>query len=451
MHDLTELEIVTIMLALLYTFVVSWKPLLLYALENDIVKYTLYEVTAYNQRERAFLYSLHINNDKYIFVNGVTNEAAIPIYVIVKECCLELFEKDLYANNIDFTYIKSNILWDKPNSKLKSSGNKNSTPINSFYNSFKMKLWIEVKLKKHSMFSKIIIGKTYETKDLIAIKMSVGKKKCAVLVVGGEEGRDWMSPAIILNFIENILESKELINKLLEYCDFYFLPVFNADGYEYSLRKDKLWVKNRKVFFPKKMCNDRVAIGVNIDRNWFFNKASNLYAGERPISEEEPQALFRFMNNMANNLLMYINVRSFDRLITIPYGYTTEYSNNHLILMEILSATCDKLYNIHNATYFYGNTANILYNFSGNSADWVKEKFNIPIVMTVYLKFKDHLFPNETHIQPLTKQFTSIMVEILPVVNNIYGPLFSNHKSCFKFTNRFIIASLLLHTLINIH
>lgn len=63
---------------------------------------SLYEVTAFNSQERAFLYYLYVKEEMIVFLNGITNEAALPMDVVVDECCTRYFEEKLIANNIEY-------------------------------------------------------------------------------------------------------------------------------------------------------------------------------------------------------------------------------------------------------------------------------------------------------------------------------------------------------------
>lgn len=62
----------------------------------------LYEITAFNDHERSVLYNFQTSNESVIFLNGVTNEAAMPMYVIVENCCLHEFEQRLRFEGIEY-------------------------------------------------------------------------------------------------------------------------------------------------------------------------------------------------------------------------------------------------------------------------------------------------------------------------------------------------------------
>lgn len=66
--------------------------------------YTIYEITAYNNRERAMLYTFHVKDTNIIFLNDVTNEAALPMNVAVRDDFQEDFENLLNVFNIQYHY-----------------------------------------------------------------------------------------------------------------------------------------------------------------------------------------------------------------------------------------------------------------------------------------------------------------------------------------------------------
>lgn len=103
----------------------------------------------------------------------------------------------------------------------------------SFLDWSKLLTWVDNRCNKHNILQKITMGSTYEKRDMLLLKLSTGGNKPAVFIMGGEQGRDWMSTAIVLNFINSLLENPEEI--MLRQFDFYFLPVFNPDGYDFTM------------------------------------------------------------------------------------------------------------------------------------------------------------------------------------------------------------------------
>ncbi|XP_072935948.1 zinc carboxypeptidase A 1-like [Epargyreus clarus] len=254
----------------------------------------------------------------------------------------------------------------------------------------------------------------------------------AIFIVAGEEGRDWLSSALVLNYINKILESATSPESLLNYYEFYFIPIINPDGFVYSKQEDRFWAKNRKVFQPSRLCSENnAAVGVNIDRNWFFQSGhsinaicNSIYIGNRPLSEEETRALSYILNKIAINLMAFVNLRGFGNLIALPYADRSEISSNHYVVLEIMKHVSSIINKQYNTSYPVGTTENYFYNFSGNMADWVKRNLNIPIVLTLYMN-NGKFLPQEDQILPLSNHLDLLLNITLTISRDIYGSLYN--------------------------
>ncbi|XP_064076843.1 carboxypeptidase O-like [Vanessa tameamea] len=269
-----------------------------------------------------------------------------------------------------------------------------------------------------------------------------------------------MSSALILNLFSELINSTSSLNSLLSKFDFYLLPILNPDGFVFSKKQDRLWSKNRRDIYPQKKCHHgKFPIGVNIARNWFFEKSSkmideecnSIYVGHKTLSEEESQALSYVLNSLALDMIAFINVKGFGRYITVPYGHTTSLANNHDIMMEILRSTCSKVLENHNITYYVGTTSYYFYNFSGNMADWVKFKLNTPVVYTVYLEDENTVLPLPSQINPLKAQLFTILNESMFISQDIYGPLFNNEVNTFSFYIKHVYNIYMFNSVLNIY
>ena len=95
------------------------------------------------------------------------------------------------------------------------------------------------------------IGKSYEGRDLLMIKISSGGSgNPAVLVDAGIHAREWIAPAMALYIINQLVENNAKNSDLTTGLDWYILPVLNPDGYEYSHTS----VRNSALLPLKKPC-----------------------------------------------------------------------------------------------------------------------------------------------------------------------------------------------------
>ncbi|XP_063891027.1 carboxypeptidase O-like [Helicoverpa armigera] len=280
-----------------------------------------------------------------------------------------------------------------------------------------------------------------------------------------------MSSAILLNFVDYILEKKLNVDVLTMHYDFYILPLLNPDGFEYSITRKFYWSPNRKVYFPKTACPKNVtACGISLSRNWFLSpdigklllfftrhflvrdeECDPVYSGSKSLSEEETSGLAKFLDSIALEMLAFINVRGFENLVTIPYGYSNQHCNNYPVLMDILSSVHDRVNAEHNKTFFYGTASSFFYNFTGNVADWVKKKLNTPIVYTIYMNSAHYVLPNAEEVGPRTDELSTMMKEIVLLAGNIYSPLFNSQARHFIqiFVITIHISNILLIAILN--
>jgi len=74
-----------------------------------------------------------------------------------------------------------------------------------------------------------------------------------IFFVSGIHAREWISPAAVTYFINELVTKSNNYWDILQAVDFYFFPVVNPDGYEFTFESDRLWRKTRFFkFFPKK-------------------------------------------------------------------------------------------------------------------------------------------------------------------------------------------------------
>lgn len=107
---------------------------------------------------------------------------------------------------------------------------------NAFLDWDTMRHWIHNKTKNSPYLELQVLAKTYQKREVIGLKISTGRGKPVIVVVGAEVGRDWITTAIILNYINHLLTHAQT-DKLVEHYDFYFIPVANPDGYVYSFEQ----------------------------------------------------------------------------------------------------------------------------------------------------------------------------------------------------------------------
>jgi len=180
-------------------------------------------------------------------------------------------------------------------------------------------------------------------------------------------------------------------NVILNSVDWYFLPVLNPDGYEYTHTQDRLWRKSRS----KHDGND--CLGVDLNRNFDFHwgengvkddPCANTYHGPHPFSEPEANATARFMLENRSRIRAYITLHSYSQLMLTPYGYTEDLPDDYEQLEALGKRAVKALENVHGTEYEVGAPSHILYSNSGSSRDWAKGVPEIKYSYTIELRDK---------------------------------------------------------------
>lgn len=167
------------------------------------------------------------------------------------------------------------------------------------------------------------IGRSFEGRPIKLLKISnKNPNNKAIFVEGGIHANEWVSPAAVTYIINQFVTNYQNESLSIKNIDWYFVPVLNPDGYEYSYNVERLWRKNRS---RSKNC-----IGVDLNRNWGYNWGKNgsssdpcsgIYRGRKPFSEPETIAIANmFLQNPDINWIGYIAVQSYGQHILYPWG-----------------------------------------------------------------------------------------------------------------------------------
>lgn len=85
--------------------------------------------------------------------------------------------------------------------------------------------------KNNVIVHKLTIAKTFEQRDVYLIKILKKQANPGVFIVGGEDGTDWTSSAVIAELINRLNEDRI---ELLDLFNFYLVPILNPDGFNHS-------------------------------------------------------------------------------------------------------------------------------------------------------------------------------------------------------------------------
>jgi carboxypeptidase A4 len=241
------------------------------------------------------------------------------------------------------------------------------------------------------------------------------------------ESREWISPAVVTFIIDNYAENWSEQNEEIKNIDWYFLPVMNPDGYEYTHIKDRLWRKNRR---SNIFCD-----GVDLNRNYGYqwggqgasrNPCTETYAGSGPFSEPETKAVQLFLSNSAKNFKASVSIHSYGQYILYPWGYDRKMTQDHNDLDLIGKKGAEAMKLVNGNQYTVGPAGSTLYPAAGGSDDWAKGTMKIKYSYTLELRDTGH----HGFLLPASQ---------VPHLEYVYPRLKKNHYYCFH--NYFLFRS----------
>uniref|UniRef100_A0A7M5XEA9 Peptidase M14 domain-containing protein n=2 Tax=Clytia hemisphaerica TaxID=252671 RepID=A0A7M5XEA9_9CNID len=314
------------------------------------------------------------------------------------------FEKLLTAHGISYNIMVPDVedlLNEEELSNMKNSFS--AYAFNAFdYNKFndwpeirrELENLVSIYSSKASLFN---VGKTYKGEEQIGIKVTNGdgRSKPVVWIDGGIHAREWISPATVMYFMNKMLidQTDRRVSQALAKYDFFFMPVFNIDGYKYTFtgRQARLWRKTRKPYswyqFPCK--------GADPNRNWdsHWDEAIGTsdfcmyenYRGPKPFSEVEVANVARFLKTL--NLKSYWNVHAYGQYVLYPWSWTKKPAPEAAQMKNVGDVFAAAARLRYGTLYQVGQPADILYAVSGGSIDYTYEKLGV--VYSYALELRD--------------------------------------------------------------
>jgi hypothetical protein len=216
------------------------------------------------------------------------------------------------------------------------------------------------------------IGYTYQGRAIWMMKISehpdsIGNKP-RMFINGLIHAREPMGMEACLRYMNYLLSNygtDSMATFLVNNREFYFVPIINADGYEYNRQNNP----NGGGMYRK----NRHGQGVDLNRNWGYmwgydnngsspNSWAETYRGTAAFSEPETQSLRAYIDSMNFNLIM--NFHSYGDYFLYPWGYASIYTPDEA-LFEVIgdAATAPN-------GFSPGTPWELLYNTNGECADW---------------------------------------------------------------------------------
>ncbi|XP_073950184.1 zinc carboxypeptidase-like [Choristoneura fumiferana] len=367
----------------------------------NFTNYALYRIIPKNIEELTTLHSMiHTNNKDLDFFDEPVNVDGL-VSVVTSPGYRKTFDEILKANKIYAEVTIENIqaVIDKERIGKYAHRNVRSMTWDAYYTFEDIYSWLDdVAAGNSDVVSLIYGGMSYEGREIKGVKISHGSGRRSIFIEGGIHAREWISYATVNYIINELVYSEDPETQAAARdFDWYIFPCTNPDGYVWTHTDFRLWRKNRKPVGTE--------FGIDLNRNWNSNwllkssstdPSSNTYAGIGPFSEIEARTLASYIESVADTMEMYLSFHSSGQLLMVPYGNTTDPLDNYYDTIKIGRQAMGSLAVRHGTPYITGNIAEAIYEATGTSVDWVKEKLRIPLTYCYELRDRGqygHLLP----------------------------------------------------------
>ncbi|CAH0725664.1 unnamed protein product, partial [Brenthis ino] len=239
-----------------------------------------------------------------------------------------------------------------------------------------------------------VIGSSIEGRKLKVLKVSNSNaSNSAVWIDAGIHAREWIAPAVATYILDHIVRNFDSLPNSITNKDWYFHPVVNPDGYEYSHTVDRMWRKNRAWY--RGQC-----VGVDLNRNFSYgwggkgssdNPVNAFYRGPKAFSEPESCAM-RDILVSSIPFKVYITLHSYGQVILFPYAYRDELCPDYVRLLEGATIMSKAIHETSGNTYKVGISRDVMYGAAGTSNDFSHGQVGIPFCYLIELRSKKHKF-----------------------------------------------------------
>jgi hypothetical protein len=191
-----------------------------------------------------------------------------------------------------------------------------------------------------SLVTRQSIGKTYQNRDIWALKISdnvgLDENEPEVLFTANQHAREHLTVEMALYLLKELTSkyaTDSRIKNVVDTREIWIIPTVNPDGAEFDVSTGSyaMWRKNRQ---PNAGSS---AIGTDLNRNWGFQWgccggssgtfSSETYRGASAFSAPETQRVRDFVGSRVvggvQQIKTAIDFHTYSELVLWPYGYTT--------------------------------------------------------------------------------------------------------------------------------
>ncbi|MFD8740027.1 M14 family metallopeptidase [Streptomyces sp. NPDC059618] len=210
-----------------------------------------------------------------------------------------------------------------------------------YHNYAEMNAEIDQRLAAYpGIMSKRVIGKSYQGRDIVAIKVSdnvaTDENEPEVLLTFHQHAREHLTVEMALYLLRELgagYGSDSRITNMVDNREIWIVPDLNPDGGEYDIATGsyRSWRKNRQ---PN---SGSSYVGTDLNRNWDYkwgccggssgSTSSETYRGTSPESAPEVKVVSDFVRSRVvggkQQITAGIDFHTYSELVLWPYGYTT--------------------------------------------------------------------------------------------------------------------------------
>jgi len=263
-----------------------------------------------------------------------------------------------------------------------------------------------------SFVSLFTLGNTFQNRTVYGLRITKDTTGSApaIYIDGAIHAREWLTPAtmcyVIGQFVNHTSDST-VANYISKFA-WYIIPVWNADGYNYTWTTNPEWRKNRQTN------SGSACVGTDCNRNcetgWSnvgasSDPCSDEYHGTAPWSAPETAIWRDYLTKLVGStkVIAYVNFHSNAEMWLDPYGYTARLPPDYDAQEANAKNVTTAIKAVHGETYVYGPVYTTIYPASGGTLDWTYESLKIKLSQACELR-GNSFQPSPTLIVPVGQE-----------------------------------------------
>uniref|UniRef100_M4BUC5 Peptidase M14 domain-containing protein n=1 Tax=Hyaloperonospora arabidopsidis (strain Emoy2) TaxID=559515 RepID=M4BUC5_HYAAE len=223
--------------------------------------------------------------------------------------------------------------------------------------------------------------------------------------------REWQAGAATLyamaSMLDDLRAGDEAALRIFDKLDWYFVPIVNVDGYQYTWEVDRMWRTSRHLV---EVHGHKV--GVDLNRNWppedYFNQDPSIvngetYPGAYPLSEQSAAGLFHFITSL-KSLSGILDMHAFGSQVLRPFSNQPGSGDEPFGLrMQTLGNSVRNALSTKEDVQYTSETGAHLYKAYGCFDDGMFLHYNLTVpVLTIEMQGADFVAP-QSSIRPVGK------------------------------------------------